>query len=360
MRINGDYTKLVEDPEKFIRFDLTEGMPWFKKELLQWVKNIPLETLIHYPSADKKNHKSLLAQWLHVQNSNIFLGNGSDELIDIIAQTFLRPLDKVLVLSPSFFRFSQASKKVGAGIETVLFSEQNGFEWNNKITKRFLHVAQKREIKIIWLANPNNPTGVDIPAFVFKRIIELNKLVIIDKALNGFTKELREAAQHIWNHKKLIVLSSFSKTFGLAGLRFGFGITSSRLVKKIEEKQLPFTISGPTLWIIEKLLKGLIGKKIHVEDTSEIIKEKHWVTKELRKIHSISIIGNSKANFLLLKSLQGINLFEKLKEKKILVTDMNSTSGLDGEMIIRATIRTNHENKKLLQTLKEIDREGSN
>lgn len=351
-RTNGNYTHQVKNPDEFLRFDLTEGIPWFKDQLKEWLMNMPIETVIHYPSAQFEKHKQLLARWLHVKEENIALGNGSDELIEMIAQIFINQNDKVIVQAPSFFRFSDASIKAGAHVIRVVFPIQNKFEWDQDTTS-FLKVAAQDNVKIIWLASPNNPTGVDIPLPVLKEILKLGKLVVLDKVLNGFTKELREASQLIWSFPNLIILSGFSKTFGLPGIRFGFAIGSPETISIINKWHLPFNISGTTLWITEHLLVQLLLKNISFQGFNNLLKEKARFESELKKISLIEMGSNSKTNFLLLRSKK-INLFQALLERNILVTNLNHTDGINKQGFVRVTVRTQEENNKILDIIKNI------
>lgn len=354
-KTKGNYTRQVEKPEEFLRFDLTEGFCWFENLIEEWKKQIPIDTVIHYPNAACVRQKKLLSRWLHVRPENIAVGNGSDEFIDLIAQIFLNPKDKALMPIPSFFRFAEATKKAGAEVVTVRFSEEDGFEWSKRATEKFLAKASDPEIKLIWLASPNNPTGVTIPEPILKKIINTGKLVVLDKVLNGFAKELRGISKHIWEHPNLIVLSSFSKTFGLPGLRFGFVIASSKKTSLLEQWKLPFTVSGPTLWLVGKLLEDLISKNIKVPSSNNFHKKKACLESELEKVSCVKVVSKSKTNFLLIKPLKNIGLFDELRNQKILVADLEKTPGLENGGFIRVTIRSEDDNKALTRALKSIN-----
>ncbi len=206
----GNYTHQVTNPDSFLRFDLTEGDCWFKEKVIDWFKEMNIEDVIHYPDERIVDTKKLLARWLHMREENITIGQGSDELIEMIPKIFVKPKDKVLTVTPSFFRFIESSLRVSAEVVTARLDESSRFEWSNTTIKRFLKKAKDKKVKLIWLASPNNPTGVDVPMQVIQEVVKLGKTVVIDKVLNGFTKELREISQLIWENQNLIVLSSFS------------------------------------------------------------------------------------------------------------------------------------------------------
>lgn len=351
----GNYTHQVENPDKFVRFDLTEGNCWFQNKISEWFNEINISDVIHYPDEKIINVKKLLSRWLHVKQNNITIGSGSDELIEIIPKIFIRKTDTVLTVAPSFFRFIESSTRAGAKVITVKLNRDSRFEWDNLTIKRFLKKAKDKKVKLIWLASPNNPTGIDIPSSVLLEIIKLGKIVVIDKVLNGFTKELREISQLIWEHPNLIILSSFSKTFGLPGLRFGFAISSNDKIDLMEKRRLPFNVPGPSLFIVEKLLASLLTGEIKMEGALRFFQERIFLEKEIEKLKNIKLASNSKTNFILLQPIGKLNLFKKLAEKNILVTDLNQTIGIKNRNLIRVTLRDRQSNQILLKVLKEID-----
>lgn len=350
-----NYTHQVENPENFVRFDLTEGDCWFKNKLIKWIKELSIDTINHYPDATNDNIKELLSCWLHIRKENIAVGNGSDELIDLIPNVFLNSGDKVIIPIPCFFRFIDASRKAGTEIVLVKLNQKDGFEWNKTNTLVFLEKLQDPKIKLIWLASPNNPTGVNVPNKILNTIIKSGKIVILDKVLNGFTKELREASRMVWKHNNVIIISGFSKTFGLPGTRFGFAIANPRIINVLEKKRLPFNISGPTQQIIENLLLDLISKRITINEVRSSQKEKIRLINELAKNPSIKIGSHSKTNFLLIKHNQRIDLFNELLKKKILVTNLSRTPGIINQGFVRISIKTRKENELLLKALREIN-----
>ena len=351
----GNYTHQVENPDRFVRFDLTEGNCWFKENITDWFKEINISDAIHYPDEKIISVKQLLSRWLHVRSENITIGNGSDELIEIIPKIFIKSKDEVLTISPSFFRFNESSLRAGAKIKMIRLNVKNGFIWNNLTAKRFLKAASNKKIKLVWLASPNNPTGIDIPQPVLLEIIKLGKIVILDKVLNGFTKELREASQLIWKNPNLIVLSSFSKTFGLPGLRFGFAISSRDKIDSMEKRRLPFNVSGPSLFIVEKLLQSLLTGEIKMAGALNFFQERMFFEEQIKEFKNIKLVTISKTNFVLLRPVKRLNLFKELLNKGILVTNLNKTIGIKNKNFIRMTLRDRKENLILLKALEEIN-----
>lgn len=352
----GNYTHQVDNPDNFLRFDLTEGDCWFKEKITDWFKEINISDAIHYPDEKIISVKKLLSRWLHVRSENITIGNGSDEIIEMIPKIFIKPKDKALTVTPSFFRFIESSLRVGVEVVSIRLDENSRFEWSNSTIKIFLKKARDKKVKLIWLASPNNPTGINIPQPVLLEIIKLGKIVILDKVLNGFTKELREASQLIWKNPNVIVLSSFSKTFGLPGLRFGFAIGSVKIIEKIENQRLPFNVGGPTLFVVEKLLQSLLSGEIRIKEGLKFFEERKFLQQEINRLKNIGLVSDSKTNFILLKPEKGINLFKKLLERNILVTNLNQIIGIKNKNFIRVTLHNREKNLILLKVLKDIDK----
>lgn len=347
-----NYTHQIDNPDTFLRFDLTEGVMWFKKDLEKWIQSIPLESIVHYPSGQKKN-KELLASWLHVKAENIVFGNGSDDLIELIAQTYINERDEIVIPCPSFFKFTDATFRAGGVVHYVQFSEKNKFEWSEEVSNKFLKAISRKKVKIVWLASPNNPTGVIIPESVLMKIIKTGKMVILDKT-PGTVDELHRVIKKVKTFPNLILLSSFSKTFGMPGLRCGFAVTNKNIVHVLEQKYSSFHISGPVEWLVKRLLEKLTSQTSIENVPKRFQKEKLRMEKELGKIPHINIASKSKANFLLIRHVNGLDLFHGLMKQNILVTNLDNTPGLINRKYIRVTIKSEMENNHLLKVLRHI------
>jgi len=349
-----NYTHQVDNPDDFLRLDLTEGICWFKNEVSNWIKEIPLDRLIHYPNSSTLYQQRQLSKWLQIKPECIALGNGSDELIEIIAQLFLEKGDEAITIVPSFFRFSEATLKAGAIIRTFQLRREDGFAWTPKITSQFLKMISGKKIKLVWLANPNNPTGVPIPDEILKKIVSSGKIIVLDQVLNGFKKQLQKSIGLIKDNTNIIILSGFSKTFGLPGLRLGFALATPQIADLIRKWRLPFSSTAISLFLMDKLLEKLTSGKLLIPKSREFFKEQFWLKKEILKITSIEIASNSITNLLLLRPRTNLNLFEQLKKRGVLVTNMNDSDGITGLGMVRVAIKTRPENMKLVQVLKEI------
>lgn len=351
-RVN--YTHQVDNPEAFLRFDLTEGICWFPGKVENWLREIPLDSVIHYPSASTDRLQELIAQWLSVPAEGIALGNGSDELIELIPQIFLSPGDECLIVTPTFFRFAEASKRAGATVRSVALRIEDRFAWTPTVIDTFSREINRPTVKLIWLASPNNPTGVLIPEEAISMALESGKIVVLDKVLNGFPNELQTAAKLVAQHENVIILSGFSKTFGLPGLRLGFALTAPANAELLRERRLPFSISGTSQFLLERLLRALITGEVQPPAVSELTERRAWLEQAIQEIGTIKTVSDSTTNVLLLKSCSGISLFEDLKQQRILATNLNESAGIEGLGLVRLAVRSPEENELFVSKVKEM------
>ncbi|OGJ22427.1 MAG: hypothetical protein A3J60_00315 [Candidatus Pacebacteria bacterium RIFCSPHIGHO2_02_FULL_46_9] len=352
--MRGNYTHQVDNPEVFLRFDLTEGICWFPQMVSKWLREISLDLVAHYPNASTTALQELISKWLSFPADKIAIGNGSDELIEIIPQLFLNPGDECVVVTPTFFRFAEASNRAGASIRQINLRIDDRFTWTPKVIKKFELELKRPKVKLIWLASPNNPTGVSVPSHVLEMAVNSRKMVVLDKVLNGFSTELQSAAKLISDHENLIVLSGFSKTFGLPGLRLGFALSSTSNAKLLRDRRLSFSISGISVFLLRRLLESLINKEIRPSSTHVHNLRRKWLEIELRKLRAIKLVSNSTTNLLLLQSCRKKQLFEELKKNGVLATDLNELAGVAGLGLVRISVRSQKENEVLVKKLKKL------
>jgi len=347
------YTHQVANPDKFLRFDLVEGnfSVELKTAVKTWLRQIPIECVMHFP---EKNVEvlDLLSRWFAVAPSNIAVSNGSDSIIEVLPKIFLRKGDRAVVVVPAFFRFIEAMRRVGVEPNFVKLNECNDFVWTKEITLQILAEAKDDKVKLIWLASPNNPTGQTISSIALEEIINTGKVVILDTALNGLPAQM-EKELNLLTRGNLILLSSFSKVLGLAGLRFGFSISSPEITTKINEWLLPFDVSGPTLFLVKRLLIDLLRTKTTTKDQN-FFEEKRRLVENLSRIDRVKVINNPTTNFIMLRQTNNLDLFSDLKQKGVLVADLNDCPGIENEGFIRITAKDKESNNKLIEIIRNI------
>ncbi len=302
-----------------------------------------------YPDGKSQNLKKAISNAYKCNPEKIICGAGSDEVIQMICQLFLNSKDEVVVSEYSFLMYRIYSTIVGA---KVLFAKENNFKAS---VKEILKKTSKKT-KIVFIANPNNPTGTYLTK---KEVLELRKklnkkiLLVIDDAYAEYmkNKDYSSGLDLFKNKDNVFILRTFSKIFGLASLRVGWGYGSKKIVDALKVIKPPFNVNGIAQLAAAESLKD----KIFINKS---VRHNFLYAKNIKKfLEGYNIYSNSvSANFLLLnfeKCRYSANyLYEKLKNKGIL---LRSTE--DGYRIknkLRLTIGSKKENLKFMNTVKQV------
>ena len=299
-------------------------------------------SLNRYPDADCQSirNKLLTKYQLDDKKYDAIIGNGSDELIQLICLTFLRAENIVLCPAPSFSMYKKISQVIGLRYEEVPL--RNNFSLDIKL---MLEKIKDLNPAIIFLAYPNNPTGnlwskEDIEAI----IKQSNGVVVLDEAYGAFSRE--SFISKIDEFENLIIMKTFSKV-GLAGIRLGYLFSNKYIIKQINKLRLPFNINS----ISQKISEISIDSSYLENQIEEIILLRSSLILELRNIKKIEVY-DSKTNFILFKILEGSanEVFESLLSDNILIKNMSTMPGLKN--FLRVTIGSKKENNLFIQSLK--------
>lgn len=311
-----------------------------------------LNKIYLYPDGESFNFKTAIAKYHNVEYNRIFTGNGSDELLQIIMHIFLEPSDNVISSKYSFARYPQMTKIAHGEFREVPMTSD--FRYN---LKEFLNYIDNKT-KIIVIANPNNPTGTivydDEVRYLLDNISD-NIVVILDEAYYDFVESPNYPdtlkLQKDYPNKPIIMLRSFSKNFGLAGLRVGYGITHPEIVKYIDIVRGPFNIN--MLAQVAGTACLLYGKEHIIQSKELCIKEKQYLYEQYKKL-GITYYP-TEANFILVKipdEYNGKKIVEQLLQNGIIVRPMQSWGLTDNYM--RITIGTHEQNVRLINTLSKL------
>ncbi|HET8737130.1 MAG TPA: histidinol-phosphate transaminase [Pricia sp.] len=298
-----------------------------------------------YPDPQQRRLKSVLSQRKGIPVENILLGNGSDEVLDLIFRAFCEPkVDHVITLPPTYGMY-----KVLAGINNVENREvllTKGFQPD---AKGILEQMDERS-KLLFLCSPNNPTG---NSFSGEKIIPLLEnftgLVVIDEAYIDFSNEESWSAK-LDQYPNLIITQTLSKAFGMAGIRLGICIASEEIISVLNKIKPPYNINELTQNHALKRLEGISRIRLEI---SEILNQKKLVLKVLKHIEFIEKVYPSDANFILVKVDDAAKRYEQLLTLGI-VTRNRSSQPLC-ENTLRFTIGTPEENIKLVMALKQLN-----
>lgn len=297
-----------------------------------------------YPDPHQKELKECLSEIKGVPSKNIFLGNGSDEAIDLVFRVFCEPRkDNVVAITPSYGMY-----KVAAAMNDVELREVSLGENFSLPTDELLSVADDNT-KAIFLCSPNNPTGNSFPREEMLRLVdEFEGLVVVDEAYIDFA-DAESLKSEIFERKNLIILQTLSKAWAMAGLRLGLALADERIVELFSQVKYPYNINIAAQQIVLQLLMYPID-----EDLAEIKSQRAEVAEELAKLPFVKRIYPSDANFLLVKVDDADAVYEHLIADRIIVRNRNRVKGCEG--CLRITIGLSGENVKLIESLKRYEK----
>lgn len=297
-----------------------------------------------YPSSSQLKLKQALAEFKQLGADQIVLGNGSDELIDLLMRCVCEPFtDQVLVCEPTFGMFRQYAQINGLEVLNVPLMLPH-FNWDVQGIKR----AISSRTKLIFICSPNNPTGGSLSLQAIIEIATVSPgLVVVDEAYIDFSGKA-SALTLLKQLPNVVVLQTFSKAWGLAGLRLGVAYTSAELAGVFNQVRPPFNISTYTQ---QQALSALALADRRVPLIRKIQEERLRMREQLMYLPYVEHVPESDANALLLKVNNAQAVCEYLLSKKILISNRSGQQNL--ENYIRITIGTIEENERLLTALKE-------
>lgn len=314
-----------------------------------------------YPDPYQWAIKEKLAPIKRVRPSQIFLGNGSDEPIDLLVRATCTPREDNILIMPPTYGMYQVSADIN-DVPIVKVPLTPDFQID---TEKVL-AAVTPNTKIIWICSPNNPSGNLVKREAILTILtNFSGLVVVDEAYIDFA-ELPESSEppeslelsggltasftnELDNYPNLIVLQTFSKAWGLASLRLGMCFASEEIIKVLNKIKPPYNLSGATQAILLEALDFVEAKNQLVKD---ILVERQRLAQELVVIPTVKHIYPSDANFLLVKFEKAKQLFDDLIEQKIIVRDRSKVTLC--EDCLRITVGTSEENNVLLEALKKL------
>ena len=298
-----------------------------------------------YPDGSGYYLKEKLSEKLSIDRANIILGNGSNEIIELIARAFIERGDEAVMGDPAFIVYQLITKAVGGTPVPVPLVD-------------FVHdlpamaAAVNKKTKVVFVANPNNPTGTivkktDLQSFL--KSIPDDVLIVIDEAYHEYSEDsadYQSSLSYMDDYPNLVVLRTFSKAYGLAGLRVGFGIASKEVVSVLERVRQPFNINSPALAGARAALDDLShlerGLKVNLEGML-------YLYGEFDKL-AISYV-KSHANFILFDAaMDGAGLCELLMKKGVIARPMG---GYGLKTHVRITVGLPEENERFIEALKE-------
>lgn len=316
------------------------GSPPLEKLFLEELKG-----LAHYPDNGYPGFRRAAAKFTDVPDECIVPGNGSSELIRLFSEACLEDGELALVPTPSFGEYSNQSRLAG-GIVRMLPIEENGLP---AVSDALLKTA-----KLLFLCNPNNPTGrllsFDMVQGLVERCEEAGTFLLVDEAFIELSDPKESVASLAPDREYLFVMRSLTKSFGVPGLRLGFGVTNESLARILNLARIPWSIGS----IAASAGEYLLGCDGHLRESRVLIgRENAWLHEALKEIGLLPI--QSSVNFILVDirpaRIDSDLLALRMMRKGVLVRDCQSF-GL-GKGFIRVAVRNRDENERLIDALKK-------
>ncbi len=301
--------------------------------------------LNRYPDPLQWRLKEALGLMKGVAPSQIFLGNGSDEPIDLMLRAFCRPgLDEIIIMPPTYGMYAVSADINDVKVLKAPLSES--FE----IAPGAVFSAASESTKIIFICSPNNPTGNCFDPESIKKILqEFSGLVVLDEAYIDYAPEGSFLAS-LSEYPNLVVLQTFSKAWGMASLRLGVLYASSKIVNILNKVKPPYNLSGLTQKTALRALENEVQKNAWVQET---ISEREKLSRRLLELDFVLKVYPSEANFLLVKTANAAKIYHALVKKGIVVRDRSKLENCAN--CLRITVGAPMENRRLLQALESIE-----
>jgi histidinol-phosphate aminotransferase len=299
-----------------------------------------LKGLNRYPDGGGYYLKERLSEILSVNDNELILGNGSNELLDIAVRTFMSPGDEAVMASPSFVVYAMSVRIQGCkAVESPLKDMRHDLD--------AMCDAVNKKTRILFIANPNNPTGTINKKIEFDRLMKRlpeDVLVVADEAYYEYVTNpgYADTMKHFRKGRNILILRTFSKIYGLAGLRIGYGIANAQIINEMNKVRAPFNTGA----ISQAAALAALGDKRHLDYSKEINeKGKKYLYGELSSLGMDYV--PTEANFIYIKTKDSKGIYEALLRKGVIVRPMGPDS-------LRVTIGLPGENKRFIEALKSI------
>nr|WP_314896741.1 histidinol-phosphate transaminase [uncultured Flavobacterium sp.] len=298
-----------------------------------------------YPDPQQSNVKTLLAKQKGVKFNQILLGNGSDEVLDLLFRTFCEPrVDNVITLPPTYGMYGVLANINAVENREVLLSE----DFQPQIEK--IMEAVDKNTKIIFLCSPNNPTG---NSFSDESVVYLlqnfDGLVVIDEAYIDFSKK-ESWISELDEYPNLVITQTLSKAYGLAGIRLGVCYASAAIISVLNKIKPPYNVNELTQ---KRALERLANPDKINSEIKEIITQRDKLLKVLLNVNFAKKIYPTEANFILIKVDDANKRYDELIAKGIVIRNRTTQPLCDN--CLRLTVGTEIENKKLIAALQSLN-----
>lgn len=355
------------DPLALVRSDLAgfsgyssartaalDGDTWLNANESPWPNVIDGEDkLRRYPDPRPGRLRAALAQQYGCAPSQLLVGRGSDEAIDLLVRALCRPGgDAVLVTPPTFGMYAVCARLHGTGVvEVPLIDAAEGFACD---FEAITQAAQTHAVKLVFLCSPGNPTGNRLPledVAVLARALDGRALVVVDEAYGEFT-QAPSAVSLLARQRNIAVLRTLSKAHALAGARIGSVVADAALITVLQRCQAPYPLPTPC---IDLACRALESSACAATDAGvvSVIGEREWLFSALQAATEVRRVYPSRSNFLLVRFNDAQAAFERLLASGIVVRDQRATPGL--EDTLRITVGSHAQNTRVIDAINSLE-----
>jgi histidinol-phosphate aminotransferase len=339
-----DLNELVrENVKKLIPYSCARDEFKGKTGIFMDANENPYGNLNRYPDPYQKELKTAISKLKGIEEDKIFLGNGSDEIIDLCFRVFCNPgIDKVLTFTPTYGMY-HVSASVN-DIEVVKIPLTDSFQID---LEKAVTLFSDKNLKLIFICSPNNPTANSMNYSEVEYIIsKFNGIVVVDEAYIDFS-EKASFIKLVNTYPNLILMQTFSKALGLAAIRVGMAFTNPSIVQYFNKLKPPYNISAINQ-------KAALLKLSRIEQNKSLVfkikKERNRLSANLLKMKIVEKVYPSDANFLLVKVKNANYIYNELVSRNIIIR--NRSNMIDN--CVRITIGKKSENDRLINALKSI------
>jgi histidinol-phosphate aminotransferase len=303
------------------------------------------ETLNRYPDPHQQSMREFLGTYLGIPGQKLFFGVGSDEIIDLLIRIFCEPgKDSIMILEPTYGMYRVAADINNVKSEIVLLNDNFDIDteavinnWNNNI-------------KLIFLCSPNNPTANLLNKQSIEKLLQKTKsIIIVDEAYIDFAGDGTSCIDLINKYPNLVILRTFSKAWGLAGIRLGYCIADEEIINYLFKIKAPYNINSLTRKAFHDAFSNISKKD---EFVSSILEEKQYIIRELNKLTDIEKVFPSDTNYILIQLKDASSIQKQLAGEGVIIRDRSNQPNL--ENCLRITVGTHEENKQLLELLHKV------
>lgn len=304
--------------------------------------SVAQENLNRYPDPHHRELKEKLSEIKKVDAENIFIGNGSDEAIDLLIRAFCEPVsDDILIMPPTYGMYEVCAAVNDVGVLKVSLNESFEINVDEVIN------SVDENVKLIFICSPNNPTGNTFNNESIESLLnQFNGLVIIDEAYIDFSNN-KSWLERLGDFDNLVILQTFSKAWGLANIRLGMAYASADIIRIMNKIKYPYNVNGVTQQIALDALSKKSQKDTFVE---QILEEREKLSGQLNNLDLVQKLYQSDANFLLVKVNEAGNIYHYLIKNLVIVRDRSNVVLCDN--CLRITVGTSTQNERLLELLR--------